>query len=193
MNIINPLGICPKATIDEALRVLDKNCNIEFQSKKQYQRYKIAVIKQFEKVIEEFPLMKIVHRQKQASYIFGYNIKKEDLDYTLMDEKYFRSFGMCIFGYIPPFDPSFDVKAVEIYDIYNCINYSYLSTLLICHLDNVNNYPFVHICTNKSVEITINNFLYTPVAVSLRLYMEYRNVDNGGEFRIDCHPHGGSY
>lgn len=194
MKIINPLVIQTKCSIEDAILLLDDN-HKNFKSEKDYFRYRNCVDKQFKYVQNTFPLLKIYHRKKKPSYIIGYTVKQFDIDYTFLNELDYWSFGICIFGYVAPFDSRKDVAATEIYDLYNFINYKYLhdEKFPICHLDNKNKYPFLHICTNKSKDISIVNFIYTPVSVAHRIYMEYRNVDNGGVFRLECYPHGGEY
>ena len=168
-----------------------------FKNKDFYKKYLKLVKNNFKKeVLPRFPLLKIVHRYLKPSYIYGYNIMKETIDDLDPLEGDYHKYGMYILAYIPNYNSAKKrQEAARIYDYCNFIDFKFLMAnhSSICHLDNVENLSYNHICTNKSAEINEINFIYTPIAVARTLYIEYLHVDNGGEFRLDCYEHGGDY
>lgn len=170
-------------------------CN--FKNKDFYKKYLKLVKSNFKKeVLPRFPLLKIVHRYLKPSYIYGYNILKETLDDINPSESDYYKYGIYMLAYILNYNPiKKRQEAARIYDYCRFIDSKFLTTHHndICHIDNVENLEFYHICTNKSAEINQTNFIYTPIAVARTLYVEYLYVDNGGQFRLDCYEHGGDY
>ena len=198
MGIINKNRIIPN--IDDILSFLDEVFSNHSISKTDYILYKNRVNGEYyNQVRKTFPCLTIIHRDMKASYITGPVILKEDLDsipVSILDT--FKAESFQLFGYIPlPFSGNFSQKIIpiHIYDVYHCFNYDFLRTNYhhICHLDNIYNFPFYHVCTNKAKDISRRNYLFSPIAVARSLYLEYQKVDNGGVFELECYPHGGDY
>ena len=191
-NPSNPLYDVPTWFIEK----LDKDyCN--FKNKDFYKKYRKLVDYNFKReVLPRFPLLKIYHRYMKPSYIVGFNILKETIDDINPSQSDYYKYGLYMFAYIPNYNAKLRrQEAARIYDVWEFIDYKHLinNYVDICHLDNVENYDFYHICTNKSEEINDINFIFTPISVARTLYVEYRHVDQGGEFRLKCHEHGGDY
>ena len=181
---------------EDFIETLDQKYS-HFKNKDFYHKYLNNVARNYKKMVSSrFPLLTIVHRKMKPSYVYGYNIPREVLEELNLTEKEYANYGICILAYIPGYNVEKKrQEAARVYDYCRFINYDYLfaNHRDICHLDNVENYPFYHICTNKAAEINEENFIYTPIAVARTLYIEYMRVDNGEQFRLECHEHGGEY
>lgn len=140
-----------------------------------------------------FPTLRIIHRDGKASYIEGYFVRKEIFNLLpTMDD--YSSVALKALAYIRIPNKGQKYCPALVYDIFHCFSDTVLLSpplFPIAHIDNCQKLPFNHICTNKKVEISASNYIFSPISVAERLFNEYQKVDNGGTFALKCHPHGG--
>lgn len=189
-KIINIIFNRKPACIDDCVSLLDKEYSC-FETKEEYDEYLKTVTNHFNETVgNAYPLLKLINRDMKCSYVVGYNIPACNYYDTKPRELEYGNYGMFVLGFVT-WRRKDNFYVCQLFDVTNTINYEYLKTKEYCHLDSKFSLPFKHICTHKERDINKNNFISTPVNVSLRLYLEYKHVDSGGTFRLDCYEHGG--
>lgn len=195
MKILNKISMNPAFNFEKSLNELLKNFS-NFEDENSYKKYVELINANFYKTVSHyFPKIKLIHQYMRPSIMYGNLIPSNVLDRIDVQQTDFGTYGLSCVAVIPKEILNMNGEAAMVYDFYNRINYDELfnNHYDICHLDHSCSNSVLHICTHKAKDINKENILYAPLASANSLYLEYRNVDNGHEFKLECYRHGGSY